>query len=154
MKQWKLVHPLEMTSPNPRYVSNIRLIIIANLGGKVRAFPALFANICGKSAIFACQTTRKLRVIHAPPRAMIVRAMHVLTGVKNIEFSVLHMALTELAWHREGEIYCEVRMVRERRSPGVEEAQNGMPIARVRDVHTSALFHRVQHKLYANPGKQ
>ena len=29
MKQWKLVHPLEMNSPNPRYVSNIRLIIIA-----------------------------------------------------------------------------------------------------------------------------
>ena len=29
MKQWKLVHPLEMNSPNPRYVSNIWLIIIA-----------------------------------------------------------------------------------------------------------------------------
>ena len=31
MKQWKLVHPLEMNSPNPRYVSYITLILIAKV---------------------------------------------------------------------------------------------------------------------------
>ena len=95
---------------------------MATPGEKVRAFPALFANIYGKSAIFACKTTRKLRVIHAPPCATIACATHVLTGVKNIEFSVLHVALPELARHREGEIYCEVHVVRERRPLGVEGA--------------------------------
>ena len=96
--------------------------VYAYLGGKVHAFPALFANICGKSAIFACQTTQKLRIIHAPPRVMIARATRALTGVKNIEFSVLNVALSELARRREGEIYCEVRVVCERWSPGVEGA--------------------------------
>ena len=64
----------------------------------------------------------KLRVIHAPPHATIACAMRTLMGVKNIEFSVLHVALSKLVRHREGEIYCEVRVVRERRSPGVEGA--------------------------------
>ena len=41
---------------------------------------------------------------------------------ENIELSVLHVALSKLAQHREGEIYCEVRVVRECRSPGVEGA--------------------------------
>ena len=38
-------------------------------GGMVCAFPALFTDIRGKSATFAHQTTRKLRVMHivAPP---------------------------------------------------------------------------------------
>ena len=58
-------------------------------GGKVRTFPALFANICRKSTIFVHQTTRKLHVIHAAPRATIAHATRALTGVKNIEFSVL-----------------------------------------------------------------
>ena len=53
---------------------------------------------------------------------MIARATRALTGVKNIEFSVLHVALPELARHREGEIYRELRVVRERQSPGVEGA--------------------------------
>ena len=91
-------------------------------GGKVCTFPALFANIRGKSTIFACQTTRKLHVIHVPPRATIACATCALMGVKNIEFSELHVALPELARHREGEIYCEVCVVRERQSPGVEGA--------------------------------
>ncbi len=107
-----------------RYSQCVQVAVHSNSipGGKVRAFPALFANIRGKSAIFARQTTRKLRVVHAPPRATIARATRALTGVKNIEFSVLHVALPELARHREGEIYCELRVVRERRSPRVEGA--------------------------------
>ena len=79
-------------------------------------------NIRKKSAIFARQTMRKLRVIHAPPRATIACAMRVLTGVKDIEFSMLLVALPELAQHREGEIYCEVHVVCECLSPGVEGA--------------------------------
>ena len=94
----------------------------SNIRGKVRAFLALFANIRGKSAIFTRQTMRKLSVIHAPPCVMIACATRALTGVKNIEFSVLHVALPKLVRHREGETYCEVRVVRERRSPGVEGA--------------------------------
>ena len=90
--------------------------------GKVHAFSVLFANIHRKSAIFARQTTRKLRVIYAPPRVTIARAKRALTGVKNIELSVLHVALSKLVRHREGETYCEVRVVRECRSPGVEGA--------------------------------
>ena len=63
---------------------------------------------------------------------------------------MLHVALSELARHREGEIYCEVCVVRERRSPGMGGTENGVPIARVRNVHASALFHHVQRVLYAN----
>ena len=78
--------------------------------------------VCRKFTIFMHQTTRKLCVIYAPPRPMIVRATRALMGVKNIEFSMLHVALYKLVWHREGETYCEVCMVRERRSPGMEGA--------------------------------
>ena len=85
-------------------------------------FPALFVNSCRKSVISTHQTTRKLRVIHAPPHVTIACATHALTDLKNIEFSVLHVALPKLAQHIEGELYCEVRVVHECRSPGMEGA--------------------------------
>ena len=62
-------------------------------GGKVHTYLALFANIRGKSAIFMHQTTRKLHVIPTPAHAMIARTTHALTGVTNIKFFVLHVAL-------------------------------------------------------------
>ena len=67
--------------------------MIVSLGGKVRTFLVLFANIHGKSAIFAHQTTRKLRIIPTPVHVTIAHTTHALTGVTNIEFFVLNVAL-------------------------------------------------------------
>ena len=68
----------------------------AYLGGKVHVFPALLANIHGKSMIFACQMTLKLCNALCRPTplcVMIACAMCALTGVTNIEFLVVHVAL-------------------------------------------------------------
>ena len=66
-----------------------------------------------------------------------------------------------LAWHREGEIYCEVSVVRKvdhvhRASHGgrIKWCAMGMPIACVREVHASALFHQAQRTLYTNLSTQ
>ena len=73
---------------------------------------------------------REIRNIHVPNHAEIKRntclstyddSVHytrALTDVKNM----LHAALSKLVRHREGETYCELRVVRERRSPGAEGA--------------------------------
>ena len=47
----------------------------------------------GKSAIFACHTTRKLRIIPILAYATIACATCALTGVTKIKFFVLHVAL-------------------------------------------------------------
>ena len=90
-----LISSVTFSSMKPNFAP-MYLKFVVYPGGKVHTFPALFANIRGKSVIFApnhVEITPNTR-----PSTHDDSACYTCTyRCENIEFSVLHVALPELA---------------------------------------------------------